>query len=223
MFTFPSRTTALTFTDWRHLEFKIIHAQRGKEIQRKTIIGILGKKKHMRRQSIGILPPPEGALQDQLAGCWKSIFICVLCIIYLMKWGPGLEHSLKMFCEWLAKKRRELLTLKLHELWRWPVCQEEYFDNVAWDIIPNWEGINLESGSIWPFLFSLSAVAVACVMNRNGRRRVVLNLDACRDLLVHRSHLDIECRFTCCLVWNSKLLPIPRHCLSLKISGLPRW
>lgn len=69
MFTFPSRTTALTFTDWRHLEFKIIHAQRGKEIQRKTIIGILGKKKHMRRQSIGILPPPEGALQDQLAGC----------------------------------------------------------------------------------------------------------------------------------------------------------
>ena len=137
MFTFPSRTTALTFTDWRHLEFKIIHAQRGKEIQRKTIIGILGKKKHMRRQSIGILPPPEGALQDQLAGCWKSIFICVLCIIYLMKWGPGLEHSLKMFCEWLAKKRRELLTLKLHELWRWPVCQEEYFDNVAWDIIPN--------------------------------------------------------------------------------------
>ena len=112
MFTFPSRTTALTFTDWRHLEFKIIHAQRGKEIQRKTIIGILGKKKHMRRQSIGILPPPEGALQDQLAGCWKSIFICVLCIIYLMKWGPGLEHSLKMFCEWLAKKRRELLTLK---------------------------------------------------------------------------------------------------------------
>ena len=82
---------------------------------------------------------------------------------------------------------------------------------------------NMKSGSSWPFLFSLSAVAIAGVMNRDGRRRVVLNLDACRDLLVHRSHLDIECRFTCCLVWNSKLLPIPRHCLSLKISGLPRW
>ena len=73
MFTFPSRTTALTITDWRHLEFKMIREQWGKKIRRK--IGILGKKTHKRRQSIGISPRPEGALQDQLAGCWEGISI----------------------------------------------------------------------------------------------------------------------------------------------------
>ena len=75
MFTFPSRTTALTFTDWRHLEFKIIHAQRGKEIQRKTIIGILGKKKHMRRQHPVSLPSTINKYDSML----KSL-------------GPSLDH-----------------------------------------------------------------------------------------------------------------------------------
>ena len=68
MFTFPSRTTALTITDWRHLEFR-------KYTREDYQLGF-----HLDQKALS----KTNWLDAERESLFSNLF-CVLCIIYLMK------------------------------------------------------------------------------------------------------------------------------------------
>ena len=105
-----------------------------------------------------------------------------------MKWGPGLEHSLRLSIMDIVKS----ITGKICSLESDMRCESDR--SAKWDVPTSSPGLRDQAFSLFwcrnlPFLLGLSTIAIAGIVNRHWGCGVVFYLDACCNLLVHRPHL----------------------------------